>query len=271
MWDFSALLHATGTSATTVLHDTSSVFLTSNLMLILPDGSVEYMRESSSDSYINGIYDAASHATTSYNNCDISYRPVTYGTVDTATYSVDDPSTATTGKGSIMQTGDAYGTLKLPTGIFNDVLRIKKVQQEIDTSGAVPVTTTTVSYLWFDSVHNAPLFRLDSVIGVIGSRQTAMYLSIPSGLSVFNSGELNYAGYLGNNELLVTGPFDNGRGYEIELYNLIGKKVLSYEFTAVGNVQRFETGSNVSPGIYIVRVIPQNDPAAQEVIKVIKS
>src|SRR5258708_1086266 len=59
-WDFSGI-HSSGVATTAVLHDTSTVFLTSNLLLMQPDGSREHVQESSSDSYINGIDDIATH------------------------------------------------------------------------------------------------------------------------------------------------------------------------------------------------------------------
>jgi hypothetical protein len=268
-WDFSSLTPSGGISTTTVLNDTSTVFLTSNLLLILPNGDKEYMQENSTDSYVNGITDHGTNATTYYYSYDKSKRPVSYNTTYIDTYRVDVPST-TSGTGHLIQTGDAYGTIKLPTGTYNNVLRIKKTQTEVDTISTAPQTTITVSYLWFDALHSAPLFRIDSVISLSGNSQTAMYLVASTGVANLNSAPNSYNGYLRNSELILTGSFENGKMYEVTLYSLIGTKILINEFIASGNSISFDIGRPISPGIYIVSITQKNNSVTREVIKVIK-
>jgi len=269
-WDFTGLHQTGGLVTTTVLHDTSSVFLTSNLMIILPNGNMEYMQENSTDSYINGIYDNAYSTTTYYFNYDAAKRPFTYNTVFVDTYRVSVPPVATIGTGEIMETGDAYGTLKLPTGTFNNVLRIRKFQTETDTTTAGKVTTFSVSYLWFDTAHSAPLFRMDSITSIAGITQDAMYLSIPTGLKTLSSSPNNYTAWINNNELMLKGSFANGTAYEVAVYSIIGTKLFDEEFIAWNNAPKMDMGNSVSPGIYFVSIRSREYPADQGIVKVVK-
>ncbi len=185
----------------------------------------------------------------------------------TDTYWVAITTPLTYGTGYIATTGDAYGTLMLPTGTYNNVLRIKKLQSETDTlSGSAGATTITTSYLWFDNVHHPPLLRIDSVIGITGSNYTVMFLSIPTGIKTLTSSQRNYQCYLHNSELLLTGNFINGRIYSVTVYNIIGAKIYNNEFTADGGSQRFDMNRQLDPGIYLVSIIQQDDPSSNEII-----
>jgi hypothetical protein len=270
-WNFSALGSSGGTSTTTVAHATSSVFITSNLMITLPGGLIEYVDENSTDSYINGTYDPATNITTNYNNYDESKRPVTYNTNYVDSYRVIITSPSTVGTGHITETGDAYGTLMLPTGTFTNVLRIKKIQTETDSmGGSESAFSHIVTYLWFDTLHNAPLFRLDSVNTITGSSNTAMYLALPLNASNVNNDHIAYSGYFDNSGLQINGSFEYGSVYDVVLYNIIGTKVFSEEFPASGTSRHFDVGGNLREGIYIVSITPKEAPSSRALFKLVK-
>jgi hypothetical protein len=268
-WDFSGLQPSGGLAATTVSHDTSSLFTTSNLLFRLPDGKQQHVSENSTDTYLNGIYDPGTHLTTYYNHYDIAQRPVSYNTTYVDTYRVTVPATSTTGTGALVKTGDAYGTLKLPGGTYNNVLRIREFQSETDTTGPATFISVTTSYLWFDALHHAPLFRLDSMIDVTGASQDAMYLAAPEAVPTLASQPATTAYFL-NNGLVITSNFDNSAVYGLEVYNIIGARVFATTFSPAGNVVQFPIAQPLSPGIYIASIVSKTNGGYREVLKVVK-
>jgi len=270
-WDFSGLVASGGVSTTTVAHDTSTTFLTSNLLVTLPNGLTEYMNENNTDSYIDGIFDPNHNLTYHYYNCDLAKRPFTYNTYYVDTYRVVVATPATVGTGVITETGDGYGTLILPTGTHANVLRIKKQQIETDSmGGAESAFSTLISYLWFDGIHTAPLLRIDSSTGIGGTVKTAMYLTVPSGIKNFSSSQNDYTACITNNMLVLTGIFEYGKQYEVAVYSIIGTKIFDRNFTAYENAQRFDMERQVKPGIYMVSITSVNDKESPVVMKVIK-
>ena len=271
-WDFSMLSASGGNSITTVANNTSGTFGTSNLMITLPNGEIEFMSEGSLTSAVNGIYYPATHDTISYNAYIISKRPFTYPGYYLDTYKIDAASPLIMGNGSLVITGDAYGTLKTPTATYTNVLRIKKFQEETDTVGGTDAgTVTTTKYQWFDAAHSTPLFEVDSITSLAGNTTTAMYLASTEGVSYLNAAsQFNYTGYIQNDELQLTGTFDNGRTYDVVIYSVIGTKIYTGDFTASGNTQRIDMGSDVKPGIYIVSLTQSNNSSYSQVIKVVK-
>ncbi len=56
--------------------------------------------------------------------------------------------------GTITVTGDGTGTLIMPYGQFNNVLRIKVLEVTTDTVNQIPVTIETLTYSWFqEGIH----------------------------------------------------------------------------------------------------------------------
>jgi hypothetical protein len=270
-WDFSNIGPSGGISTTTVARDTSSVFLTSDLLVTLPDGRLEHVKQNNTDSYINGIVDNSNNIVYNYFNYNASKRPFSYLTTYLDSYRVIVTAPSLVGTGYLTETGDAYGTLKLPTGVYNNVLRIKKHKIEADsTNGAVSAIYSTTSYLWFDNVHSAPLFRIDSATGLGGSAITAMYLVTPTGIGNLAGHTDSYTGHIENNELVLTGDFEHGKIYEVVLYNIIGTVVYKATFAANDNTVRMETEKRIKPGFYIVSIASRDEPGSREIIKLVK-
>ena len=270
-WDFSGVTTAGGVFTTTVLTDTFTAFTaSSNLMEFRPDGTVAFLQENNSDTYINGVYDTVSHLTTFYSLYDDSKRPFTYNSNYVDSYRVNIPSSGGFGTGLITAAGDAYGTLILPGGTYTNVLRIRKVRVEHDTVGSSDYITATTSYMWFDTSHRPPLLRLDSVSDATGTSQSLMYLVPSEGVTNVRGPQSLMTAYLDNSEHLFVNGFETGKGYQVLLYNIIGNKVFTETFTATGNSQRFEVGRQINPGIYLVRITMTEEPYSTSVIKIVK-
>jgi len=273
-WDFSDLgIGAASTLAITA--SAAAAFPTANVLITLPDGLQQYVQESSSDSYITGTVDTVSGITAYYDNYHIAKRPFTYLTSFIDTYYVSVGTPVINGRGILTVTGDAYGSITLPTGTYNNVLRIRKYQYEVDTfgssSGTYSTFTVSTSYLWFDGVHAAPLLEIDSVNNsATGITQSARYLAGTTGIENIAAIQPGFSGYMDNNELVLNGAFIAGMPYEVIMFNVIGNKVFEKEFTGSGSQERFNTGQ-LAAGIYIVSIAQKNDESSREVIKVIKN
>ena len=272
VWNFSTLTASGGYSTTTILHDTSTLFYTSNLMELMPDGTTDYVLENSSNTYINGVYDPGTGYTTYYDNYDISKRPFIFDTAYVDSYYINTPATNTYGTGVLTETGDSYGTLILPTGTFTNVLRIRKLQEEIDTTGTTYLYTISVSYLWFDNSHAAPLLRMDSVSNIARQTQDVMYLSMPAGIKNIANNQNNYSSYFDNSGGLVVNGFEPDQNYVVTLYNIIGNKMFTANVSTTRNSQRFDVTRTLDAGIYLVSIISKNTSSDYPtVIKVSKS
>ena len=273
-WDFSLLSNNGTVSTTTIAADTSTVFLTSNLMETLPGGQTEYVQENSTDSYVNAIYDPGTGSMVYYNSYDVARRPVTYNTVYNDSFSVSIPgATPTSGRGIITQTGDAYGTLILPSGTYNNVLRVKKMQTEKDTVNATPAFYTfnsVTSYLWFDAAHAAPLLRIDSTAGSLLTTKTVMFLQGTTAVKNIKGNSVQYTAWFNDNTLQLAGNFETNNSYDLVVYDMIGAKIMEQHFSGGSNDQRFDAGRQVAPGIYMVSIANSNDPSSREIIKIVK-
>lgn len=270
-WDFSSVAPSGGLSTTTFISDTSTVFVTSNVLKIMQNGDQVHLNENSTDTYVDGISHPSSGIKVYYTNYDNANRPVSYMSSFVDSYKVTIPATSTVGTGRFTQTGDGYGTLRLPIGTFTNVLRVKKLQVELDTIAGNPVSVTTVSYLWFDGVHPAPLFQLDSVVGVLSSTQTATYLSLPTGFATVQASARDYSGYFNSNDLIITGPFENSNTYNVVVYSIIGNKIVSRDIASPNGAQHVDVGRTLSPGIYLIGITIHGDPSFKEVIRVYKN
>ncbi len=271
MWDFSSLTASGGMSTTTVLHDTSSVFTTSDIMEVLPNGTIAFVQQNSTDSYINGVYDTASHLTATYNMYDAVKRNITYLSNYVDSYRVDGPVVGSYGSGRLFFIADGYGTLMLPGATYTNVLRIRKIQTEYDTAAGVPSIVSTISYQCFDTGNRPPLLRIDSMISSTSESQAVMYLMTSEGISTVKGMPANFNGYFDNSGRLLVNGFEAGKEYQVVVYNIIGNKVLSETLAATGNSQRFDISRQVTPGIYVVSITMKSEPYGTSVFKVVKT
>ncbi|CAN5850101.1 hypothetical protein BH11BAC7_BH11BAC7_18940 [soil metagenome] len=104
--------------------------------------------------------------------------PLTYGTTSSDTYSasyVDANSGSTVHvHGSGTMNADATGTIVLPSGTYNNVLRMHYTRTEHDTiftvaNGNFPVTVTESFYLWYQAGEYYPIFHLQMVTNQVAS------------------------------------------------------------------------------------------------------
>lgn len=206
-------------------------------------------------------------------------HPVTYLDVASDTFTnvvnvVSPPVTANGGGWSTMN-ADGYGTLKTPQGTFTDVLRVKSMHSEDDTSLAGVEHIDFVSYLWYDSLHVYPLMRIDSVIGIgalpLESATTSYYTTdTTTGVKSVNATQASAFAHFDNNGLVLKTDLVQGRQYNAVIFNLNGQVVYQTTFTASGSIERISAGSQLPTGTYMVWLAEANGRQQPLIVKVVK-
>lgn len=117
--------------------------------------------------------------------------PFSYGTTFTdalaGTYTVGSFTFTRTGTRKV--TGDAWGNLILPSGTYNNMLRVKIEQDYKDSSSASVTEVHNVGYMWFDGVHKFPVFQIYYITNISGGNPVyGKYVSISSIVSKVNEG-----------------------------------------------------------------------------------
>jgi hypothetical protein len=185
VWDFSALVSG-GTEAFSFIDPSttanSSSFPTSTVATYNPATTTfNYLSGSSSDISIDGyFYGAPSNTIVPYSNPQkaLSY-PFSLGSNFIDTYSGTYTSGANTiiRKGTNNVTADGYGTLILPFGTLNNVLRVFTVDAYADTTslGAPYSQFTLETYNWYLPGVHYPVLALSSLYMNGGTTPVAQF------------------------------------------------------------------------------------------------
>lgn len=209
-WDFSnlSLVNDTLTEwmvdpAETPYHND---FPGANLVEKYSDGRYVYVFQSENESHLLGFVDTDQNLVINYPDSVLfCSRPLVYTkTVEapfTDNFTVN--SYSFSGSGTSTLTADGYGTLILPNGTTNDVIRLKIVQEQNDTLlqfGSIS-KTTSITYAWFDGVHTSALLKIDSSHSDTFTDKSVSYLvsettsgindEVPIGFSVYPNPAIN--------------------------------------------------------------------------------
>jgi len=273
-WDFSGIssLGISNTIMEPVANGTyASSVVNANLVAIDGvSGAESYLLANGTQYAIGGAY-TGSLANTLDNYSDqreMVKFPITFG--DVFNESMDGTHENFTGgftysrSGTITIEADGYGTLILPSGSFNDVLRIKVTTDYSDQHAVFPgADYLDVTYLWFKQGENFILMSMSTldINSITGTKvgwfttQTAVGTrEIPSAIT-----DLKVYPNPSRGISIVQYMLEEPGKVDIALYNLMGQKVKSiasnYLTTGVQS-QRLEL-SDLDKGVYLLQV--END------------
>jgi hypothetical protein len=190
-------------------------------------------------------------------------RPFIYNMNVNDTYRSYVSETADTGTGTVAFTADGWGMLHLPTGVFNNVLRIRMDLEQFDTLTSpmqAIVHTTSTTYMWYSNDYAEALLTIDSLhldIDIIGSFdfKSVDYLSVfPTGIKDATQKQAAYTAAFNNGGLLVNGDFHDGKNYDVALWNMNGQKLYNSHFRAAGKQQSFDAGNSLPSGMYFLTI-----------------
>jgi hypothetical protein len=281
IWDFSSVIDSgNGQHTTWILDDTSSADPNDLVQSPGPifSNSGSKIHKTGTQSFLTGTY---GQATYSYDaGVLIIDRTLTYGLMDSNAYSSSlvIATNTLTGSGTSKIEVDGSGTLKTPSGTFNNVLRVKRTFDNVDSIPGSSLRNLQIIYLWYDSLHTAPLFRVDSLyrtgtgflVNGTTTTGTAQYLQavFPTAVNnVARSGASAFA-HLDNNGLLIKAALKPGREYRLNLFNISGQKVYTSSFTASSTEQRLDIGRQLAAGSYIIELVSSGvEPTILKVVK----
>ena len=167
-WNFSTLNVQTTPTTTTYMAPSATPyaasFTGSNLAADI-GGTYAYFNTSSTDLRFKGIGNSTFVMAYSDDKINFTYT-FTYTTTITdniaSTYTISSMTVNRTGVSAT--TGDAYGTLILPSGTYSNALRIHNSQNIIDDYGAYQATTMQETYTWFISGNKNFLLQINETV-----------------------------------------------------------------------------------------------------------
>lgn len=155
-WNFSTLTSLPDTTTEWMVLPSSttngSLFPTANQVEKYSDGRFVYVTKTANENYLVGFIDTtSSYPATHYPNPMLfAKRPLNYGTIVTDTFTI----TGSSALGIVTINPDAYGTLILPNGTHNNVLRVKITE--------VHPWFNFIVYVWFDGINTSALLKIDN-------------------------------------------------------------------------------------------------------------
>lgn len=243
LWDFSGLT-VIDTTYKQIIHPDStpysSQFPTATHVEVNDDGSYVFVQRTNADDLVGFITPGL--AITYNDPYRFLQRPLAYGDQlsDISTRSYWIASEQYIGSGSSTTTVDGYGTLLLPNGEFENVLRVKFDQQEIDSatiSGAI-TQVHTITYAWYDQDHRSALLKIDStfilnpfymdtMISIACLHQETVAVEEASVLPPF---QMIWTG----TELWIASDLPPGTAIDLHFYTFEGKLTTSLRTTITG-------------------------------------
>lgn len=269
MWDFSGQVYtAEGTVSYAGCNSTNNcaTFPGSNLVYhsTADTSSFSYYIASASSLSLNGYG--------FYNNeiftdpDDVLRFPFTYGTsyADSFKYTDVNSMLTLTEKGSDSVSGDGWGTLKTPAGLFSNVLRIRHINTRWDSvkfnSGPVEVYVgKDTMYQWYDANHPDPLYMSIAIHDPANNISVSRYtFQNPTEIGTPDLGNTDWRLYPNpaSGSCKVTVRLFAPSNIELSIVDLSGRIVYKspmQEFLA-GEVRINVPVEHIVPGVYAVRL-----------------
>jgi hypothetical protein len=153
-----------------------------------------------------------------------------------------------------LQTGDAYGTLNINNQVFNDVLRVEKIDSLFFDFGFFQDLIIKRTYSWFQIGYKTPLISIDIQLDqnstTISNKTVTVNSDLP--LSVLNAIKDNQVNVYPNpaiNDLKIINGFKGATTYEIK--DLSGKIIVSDQLNIISKTIDIKA---LSEGMYILEL-----------------
>lgn len=261
-------------SPTTYSAPTSSEISTfpGSTLKMVGSGNTVYYKQSASKLEITGLVTSDATLNLSTNNGTFISYPAAYlySETDQAQGTFTSPSASGLCKGTINISGDASGTLLLGSSTYNNVLRIKSVQNfnlhlPNDTSFIFPIgSITNTSYSYYDSTHKFPLLTtIETVVNVpvAGINNQTSNAAQALNLVTLSTGDLAVKKdglkiYPNPAQDFIEFKGENGNYSTAKIYSLDGKLVKTSDLKS-GKVQV----SDLPPSSYFIEVSGKDNKA----------
>lgn len=203
--------------------------------------------------------------------------PFTYGSTSPDNYLLIQPTNTTVG--TFTTTGDGTGTLVLPTATVSNVLKLRYLQYESDTTSTGSILNFTITMdQWRASVSKFPLLEVQTSTMVVttGTNVSVTYNKngriystyYPLGISsIENSSEFKvFPNPVTNGELFISNIPLSER-MTIEIYNVLGQTVKTILPGSQNNSEPKKINvSDLAKGIYYLRINAKETAKTQMII-----
>ena len=278
-WDFSGVA-ASGTANMNHVDPASTPSAASfpdATVSISQGGAYSYFEGNSGGWYYDGV--VASGNLIPYSDAEkLMDFPFTY----TDTYSDNFGATFTAGvtitrSGTVNVTADAYGTLMLPYGTINNVIRVKVIESYTDSyTVTVPVTLTyaATNYYWYKADTHYPVLSISSLDQDGTLYQGATYLDQAHISAVeeniANAINLNIFPNPSSNISTVSFDLVQSEKVMLSIYNSVGElvEVIEQNQLGAGNHRYTINTANYAAGLYTLKVLV-GDKAGMKKISVL--
>lgn len=154
--------------------------------------------------------------------------------------------------GDVTLTYDGYGTLMLPNGTYNNVVRIKKVR----TNNLGPTLT---SYRWYKASDGEQLLMYEEKAG--GSLNVVFNTNVVNGVSdLHNNDGVLIGNNIGLNQISIKADKNIS---SVCLYSVTGQRIKNYDRI---NANNFNMPKEFSKGIYLLAIEIDGHTSMQKVI-----
>jgi hypothetical protein len=185
-WDFTGLpLLANDTLVDWIVAPSStpydSLFPGADFCIESSDGRWSFIHKTPTDNYVVGYVDDNNAITLHYDNYNrVIHRPLDASTnlIDTFTDHFTYTPYNLSGSGITNVISEGWGTLKLPNGIYNNVLKVHVAQVQNDTIIQLQALTASTwdTWLWYDTTHKEAILKIDSMENQAFTFKSVSYL-----------------------------------------------------------------------------------------------
>ena len=168
--------------------------------------------------------------------------------------------------GNVTVTSDAWGTITLPSGTYNNSLRVKTILNSTDTmvttGGTFVFGSTTTTYSWYISGMKVPVMSITYVVNDFSSFKSVEYVTEfstaiinPIGIAEDYKLEQNYPNPF-NPSTTINFSITRPGFTSLKVYDMLGKEVATL---VNGNLQAGSysadfNAANLTSGIYFYRL-----------------
>lgn len=272
-WNFSGLNVLTSQTVFTYVQPSSTpyfasfpsatvAFTTGNLYSYIKAGPLEYS--------IIGI--SSNMYTMNYTDPDVLYSfPFSFGNnfTDSLAGSYLLSGNNYVRKGTRTVTADGWGTLILPSGTYNNTLRVKCIQDFIDSSAMGVSHIYNTTYLWYDGINKTPMLNiLKSTVTRNGTPVYGNFVAVSAGASgISEKPGLGPVVHLFPNPATdaIHVKLNKLSAFKMEIITLAGNIIFSK--TSCSDNETTDI-SRYPEGIYFVRIISDGDASVVKFLKI---
>lgn len=155
---------------------------------------------------------------------------------------------------------DAYGSLTLPTGTYNDVLRMRIERTSVDSLFGIVERDTTIQYGWFQEGNAMPLVTYEYTLGA-DADPPSLYYATPANANAidddFSNGIHLYPNPIKQHAYLHLPDNFGQTELEVNLFDLQGKAIRKMYKGKLNNAVLSLDFQGINRGVYLLKINDQ--------------